>query len=411
MSSDVLLLWQKRKNAFMMEILPYIKYMSRSGFPAFLSLIGIVSIIQYINLIKNVPENFPLEFIGALVLTPLISYNPLRTWLKEADTIFLMPMEHRLGTYMKKSHIRSLRNGFIYLLIVTLIYWPLYRQTDAYQPIIFIAVLVILKALNHVMAWKERQFIWSMNRNIMRLFRWILMFMLLFGWLLSSRWGMLCLTVIVLVMLATLYRVTNKQSFPWERLIAEERITIRRLYSFFSWFIDVRVGPPIVKQRKYLSWIIPFVPYKKQYTFVYLHLITFVRTEIGGICMRLLILGGLVNYIVASENGMNGWGTVISYMLFGLIITLQIGSLRKVHRYAIWKDIFPMQVKLQQQQIITIDRLLSYMMLIVLLLTTIPMWGGHSSQVIVMILFALLYPLVRAFNIKRKLVKEVDDLD
>lgn len=411
MAAEVLQLWYKRKQAFTKEVLPYISYMMRSGFPAFLSLIGIVSIIQYINLIQNVPENFPLELVGALVLTPLISYSPLRTWLKEADTIFLMPMEHRLHSYMKKSHIRSLRNGFVYLTIVTLIYWPLYRQTDAYAPIIIIAVLILLKMINHFMAWKERQFVWSMNRNIMRLFRWLLMFILLLGWLLSSRWGMLVVTVIILAMLATLYRVTNKQQFPWERLVAEESITMRRLYSFFSWFIDVSVGPPIVKQRKYLSWIIPFVPYRKQYTFVYLHLITFVRTEIGGICIRLLILGGLVNYLAATGGGLDGWGTVISYILFGIIITLQIGSLRKVHRYAIWKDIFPMQLKLQQQQVIIIDRLLSYILLLVLLLTTIAMWNGHFLQVIVMVLFALLYPVVRGFNMKRKLEKEVDDLD
>ncbi|HIW34990.1 MAG TPA: ABC transporter permease [Candidatus Paenibacillus intestinavium] len=411
MSSDVVQLWQKRNRAFIKEVLPYISYMMRSGFPAFLSLIGIVSIIQYVNLINNVPENFPLELIGALVLTPLISYSPLRTWLKEADTIFLMPMEHRLHSYMKKSHMRSLRNGFIYLTIITLIYWPLYRQTDAYEPIIMVAVLIILKVMNHLMAWQERQFVWSTNRNIMRLFRWALMFILLFGWLLSSGWGMLCLTVIVIAMLATLYRVTRKQQFPWDRLITEEQVTMRRLYSFFSWFIDVRVGPPIVKQRKYLSWIIPFVPYRKQYTFVYLHLITFVRTEIGGICIRLLILGGLVNYLAATGNGIDGWGTVISYILFGIIITLQIGSLRKVHRYAIWKDIFPMQLKLQQQQIIMIDRLLSYILLFLLLMTTTPMWSGHGSQVIVMIMFAILYPVVRAFNLRRKLEKEVDDLD
>lgn len=411
MSADVLPLWKSRKQAFWKEVLPYIRYMGQSGFPAFLSLIGIVSVIQYIKLIQNIPEQLPIEWIGAIVLTPFICYSPLRTWLKEADSIFLMPMEHHLTPYMQKSHTRSLRNGFLYLIIVTLLFWPLYSFTDAYAPIIFIMILIIFKVFNHVLAWRERQFIWSTTRNTMRIFRWLLMFMLMVGWLLSSRWGMFWLTIIIVVMLGILYRINPKQSFPWQRLIAEERNTMRRLYSFFSWFIDVNTGPPTVRQRRYLSWIIPLVPYRKQFTFFYLHLITFIRTEIGGICIRLLLLGGLVNYLAATSDGMNGWAVVVSYIIFGLMITLQIGTLRKVHRYAIWKDVFPLQVKSQQQQLILIEKQVSYVMLILLLIPTIPIWNEHLIQLTIMVVFTLLYPILRASNVKRKLKKEIDELD
>src|SRR5690606_11326529 len=109
----------------------------------------------------------------------------------------------------------------------------------------------------------------------------------------------LAVTIGSLALLFVLYRQSEKFVFPWQRLIDEEKATLRRLFSFFNLFIDVQGAAPVVRQRRYLAWLIRMIPYKKTYTFTYLHIITFVRTEIGGICKRLLLLGGTVNYLLA----------------------------------------------------------------------------------------------------------------
>lgn len=414
MDSEILHLWKGRKQAFTKEIMPYLRYVWSSGFPAFLSLIGILSTIQYFKFIHNIPEGFPIELVAAIIFTPLVAYSPLRTWLNDADIIYIMPMEHRMKTYLKQSHIRSLRNGFIYLAIIVMLYWPVYIHASQYMPILLILLLTVLKLGNHYLAWKERQMAWSTERNLLRFFRWVITLLLIGGWLVAPLYlGTIVVTVILVSVLLLLYRLEERHNFPWQRLITEEKNSVRRIYSFLSWFIDVKTRAPIVKQRNYLGWLISLVPYGKKYAFVYLNMITFIRTEVCGICVRLLLLGGLVNYIAASTNGFGGWGVLFSQIVFGLLICLQIGTIRKIHQYAIWKNIFPLQPNLQHKQIITVDTILCYLLLVVLFTPTYPMWSLENMPVImVTLLFTLGYPLFRKVTLKNKLAKEMeDDLD
>lgn len=414
MDTEALQLWKQRKQAFTKEVIPYIRYMLQSGFPAFLSLVFILSSIQYFTFIRNIPPNFPIELVAALLFTPFVAYSPLRTWLKEADTIFLMPMEHRLSGYFKQSHIRSLRNSLSYLAIVVVIFWPIYRHAERYSPVITIVLLLALKLGNHLLAWKERKMPWASTRNSLRILRWVITWMLIIGWLVAPAYiGTIAVTFIVIIMVALLYKLHANAAFPWQRLIVEEKDTIRRIYAFFSWFIDVKTSGPMIKQRNYLNGLIKVVPYGKQYVFVFLNMITFVRTEAGGICIRLLLLGGLVGYIAADTNGLSGWGPMISTIIFGFMLCLQIGALRKIHQYAIWKHIFPMQAKLQHEQIIVVDRVLCYVLLVLLFIPTFPVWDkAHAAQLAIMALFVAGYPLLRGMSVRRKLIKEAeDDLD
>jgi len=402
-------LWLGRKQRFMKEVIPYIRYMSMSGFPVFLSLIGIVSVIQYVNLIKDVPPQLPIAWIGAIVLTPLLCYSPLRTFLQDADVIYLMPMEHKLKAYIKQAMARSFRNSALLLLVVLLIFWPLYRQSDGYIGLWIVGIFLLLKLFNAYSGWQERRLIWNYQRGLMRTIRWLLMFGIVLAWLkhFSLIWTTI-FTVSAAALLYTIYRSMNKAAFPWKRLIDEEKFTLRRMYSFFNWFTDVQAVPPIVKKRYYLAWLVRVVPYRKAATFIYLHIITFVRTEIGGICVRLVLLGGLVNYMVADSLGMQGWGAVITYVLFSVLIAVQVGTLRSVHRHAIWKHIFPLSVTLQQKQLVIVDCLLNYVLLFILMLPTFPMWGGHAYQLIVMLAFLIIFPLIRAKQLQIAMRKEED---
>ena len=408
--NEIVELWYSRKRSFTKEIIPYLRYMAQSGFPAFLSLISIVSIIQYISLINNVPPNLPIAWIGAIVLTPFLSYSPLRTYLQHPDLIFLMPAEHQLAPYIKLSSKRSFRNSLLLLMALVLIFWPLYRQSEGYIGLWLVVVLIILKSLNSYFAWQERRLNWNSTRMLLRILRWLLMFVVVLSWLMHRNLIVeLVLTVAVAALLFVIYRRLGKFDFPWQRLIDEEKATLRRLFAFFNWFIDVQGAPPIVKPRRYMAWLIKTVKYSQSNTFSFLHIITFVRTEIGGICVRLLLLGGLILYLFAAEQGLNGWGVVVSYVIAGMLISLQIGTLRKTHRHAIWRDIFPLQTQLQHKQLIAVERMLNYVTLALLLLPTIPMWGAGGTQLVAMLVFLALYPIWRSRRLAVRLKKEDED--
>jgi len=414
MNNHIEAIWRERKHAFFQEILPYTRYIGQSGFLVFLSMIGIVSVIQYIHLLQNMTDDFPIGWIGVFMITPFLCYSPLRTWLKDADIVYVMPMEKNMMAYIQKSMYRSYRRSFFLLTLVVLIYWPFYRHIDVYQGALFIVMLFILKLVNYWFSWKERQCAWSHHRVILRTARYIMMLLIMMAWLHFDSKGMLIYTIIALGMLYMIYRLPTKQHIPWQTLLMEEKRTVRRIYSFLSWFVDVPSQGTIVKMRSYLSWLLRFVPYHKRYTFTYLHAITFARTEIGGISVRLILLGGFITYICADEMVFQGWAAVISFFIFSFVATVQLGSLRQVHRHAIWKHIFPIQIKTQHGQLIGIEMVLGYIILfIMLILGSIPFWWGMllKGPFIVMVVLTIMLPLIRASIVKHSLKKEQDDFD
>src|SRR5690606_17500259 len=159
-------------------------------------MIGIVFVIQYIQLLQNIPEQFPIEWIGVFVITPFLCYSPLRTWLKDADIIYVMPMEKNMMAYLQKSMKRSYRNSFVLLALIVLLYLSFYRHADVYHGAVFIVVLLLLKVMNYWLSWKERQCAWSHHRVILRLIRYVMMFILLLAWLHFDTSGMLLFNII-----------------------------------------------------------------------------------------------------------------------------------------------------------------------------------------------------------------------
>ncbi|MFD0961432.1 ABC transporter permease [Paenibacillus chungangensis] len=346
-----------RAAAFRREIMPYIRYMGQSGFPGFLSLVFIVSAIGYGKLISDLPSNFPIATTGVAVLTPVLCWSPLRTLLRPADTVYLMPKEHEMGIYLRDSLLRSARLSFSVAAVVLLLYMPIYRQgIHEGEAAILVLTAIALKLVNAAGAWRERQLNWSSQRTAYRLLRWLLTAAVLwvalsYSWWIASGTGILALAI-----MALLYRLPNAQKLPWERFIEEEANTRRRIGLFFSMFIDVPVVSSRIKRRSYLAWLLPTISFSRSRTFQYLYAATLFRTEIGGILVRLLLLGGIVVFWAAGEGYGQGWGAVLAYLLFTLFYCVQLGSLRHSHRYTVWKQIYPLPERQHMDGVMSVDR-------------------------------------------------------
>ncbi|MCU6710267.1 ABC transporter permease [Paenibacillus sp. J5C_2022] len=346
-----------RAAAFRREIMPYIRYMGQSGFPGFLSLVFIVSAIGYGKLISDLSPNFPVAATGVVVLTPVLCWSPLRTLLRPADTVYLMPREHEMGMYLRGSLLRSARLSFSVAAVVLLLYMPIYRQgVHEGEAAILVLAAIALKLVNAAGAWRERQLNWSSQRTAYRWLRWLLTAAVIGMALSYSWWIALGLVVLAVAAMTLLYRLPNAQGFPWERLIEEEENTRRRMGLFFSMFIDVPVVSSRVKRRSYLAWLLPTISFSRSRTFQYLYAATLFRTEIGGILVRLLLLGGTVVFWAAGEGYGQGWGAALAYMLFLLIYFVQLGSLRHSHRYTVWKQIYPLPERQHMDGVMSVDR-------------------------------------------------------
>lgn len=361
-------IWKQRSRAFRVETLPYLRYMGQSGFPAFLSLIFIASALRYFSLINNLPSNFPINTVGVILLTMVVGWSPLRTWLAAADTVFMMPREVEMSNYLRLSFRYTTGGCLLLIAIALLLYLPIYNQGSSISGgWSLVLAAAALKAGNVWGAWRERQMTWPSMRRLMRLLRWALSALIWTVWLTCELWQGAAFVVLIGVLFLLVHRLPSRHLLPWERLIDEEARTRKRYYVFFGMFIDVPTLPSSIAKRSYLSWIMGVVPYANRSTFVYLYTASLLRSEIGGILIRLLLLGCLIIYWFADAVSLSGWGSLAIFVLFVGLIAAQLGGLRHVHRYSVWKHVYPLPEKQRVAQYLKVDRM-------ALLLCILPLW-------------------------------------
>ncbi|GBF77625.1 hypothetical protein PA598K_06182 [Paenibacillus sp. 598K] len=339
-------LWGERAAAFRREIFPYLRFMAQSGFPGFVVLLLILTAIGYGTLLREPPPGFPALAVGVLLLTPVLSWSPLRTWLHPADTVFLMPRESEMGAYIRRAVIYNGAATLLLLLLALAVYWPLYDRivTHDYTIGIIALVLTLLKLLNMHHVWTERRMAWPGARWTSRVVRWLLhaaMITILLDPDMTMGRSLLFISL-ASIAYALWLRKPRQHHFPWERLIEEEQATRRRYYRFLGAFIDVPVLAPRVHRRRYLAWLAARVSYSGSHAYRYLFGYTMTRSEIGGILTRLVVLGGIVGYLTGSGRLLEGWGAAAAYLLFVFIVSVQARSVTMIHRHAVWRHIYPL---------------------------------------------------------------------
>lgn len=405
-------IWSRRAKAFREEALPYFRYMGQSGFPAFMSLLLISSAIGYISLIRHMPANFPITTVGVISLSLVLCWSPLRTWLAAGDTVFMMPRESEMGGYLRLSfRYTTLACSFL-AAIVLLLYLPIYNQGSVISGGWALAVVAAaIKAGNVWGAWKERQMTWPGMRRLMRLLRWAATGLMLAVWLNCPAWQAAGLTALIGLLFVLLYRLPSRHRFPWERLIEEEARTRKRYYVFFGLFIDVPSLPSSIAKRSYLTWLLRAVPYSNRNTFVYLYTASLLRTELGGIIIRLLLLGCLIIYWFAEAVSLSGWGCILVFAIFVGLIAVQLGGLRHVHRYSVWKHVYPLPEKQRIRQYVKVDRMAMLLCAALLwLFAALPLaWSGVYLPSLIAAAAALAYVAIRPSPLRKKLLVEEEE--
>lgn len=413
MNRTVDAIWRERAGAFWRETMPYIRYMAQSGVPLVASILLFAGIASYIGLVRNVPASFPFTWTGVAALIPAICWSPLRTWLREADIVFLMPREAEMTAYLHHSFRYNGIAGYAGLIILCLIYSPLYVQGPGqlYWPLL-LAAAVVLKALNGAGAWLERKMLWSGARIGLRLLRWTVSAAGLALLLEAEPWLALLFLLAAALLMGLLYRSQRRYHLPWLRLIAEEARTRRRYNLFFSAFTDVPSERAQVAQRRYLSWLGALTRYRKENAFVYLYAHTLIRTELGGIVMRLTALGIFSGWLAAHSGLWSGWGAAGVYMLFVWLTGVQVGSLVQSHRHSVWRHVYPLPDKSRLAALLRIDRTAMLLCISALWLPAIILLPGQGFAIpaAAAALLAVGYvTVIRPIGLKRNFTHSDDD--
>ncbi|REE86243.1 ABC-2 type transport system permease protein [Paenibacillus taihuensis] len=410
MERSVDALWRSRSAAFWRESMPYFRYMAQSGLPGVIIMALLAGITGYGMLLRNLPANFPVVLVGVIVLTPLVCWSPLRTWLREADIVFLVPREAEMPAYIRRSMRYNGMAGIAAVLIGCAAYLPLYHAGNG-RTSLFVVVLAVLllKLLHIVAAWRERQIVTAGSRRVLRVLRWAATALAIAALLKAS---LLILFANCIVLLAIIYNRLPRYPIPWLTLIEEERRTRRRYTLFFSAFADIPTEPAWVKTRRYAAWAAKMIAYRKSNAFFYLYTQTLIRTELGGILLRLTALGLFTGWLAAYEALWAGWGSAGVYLLFVWLTGIQLRALAQAHRHSVWRHVYPLPEETRQSAVLRVDRRASLLCALVIWLPQC-IWlvpQGYALQAVAALAVALIYVLaLRPKSVKRKMSADPEE--
>lgn len=338
---EVTELWNKRFFAWYQEIAPKLRYVFSSGLAAFLLLLFIGCSYYYGKLVEDVPGGFPIVWVCLAVLVPVASYSPVRSFLQQADVIFLLPREASMRPYIRRSLLYGMAVQSFALFVCWVALYPLYRACldKSAEPLLLLLVgWLVLKAVNLYGRWLELCCVDSHTAWIFRLFRYVLTILGVAGLVkFGAAKGFVFLLVITAFYLVLL-RLPKRYVLPWDRLIEKEREARSRTYLWLSWFVEMPELPKRVYPRRYMDWLTKGISFEQKTTYSYLYLKTFLRSEWFGMIVRLVLVGSLLIVVLPSD-----WIKAAIYAVFVLLIGAQLTSLEQAHRHSLWVDMMPIE--------------------------------------------------------------------
>ncbi|MBJ6719892.1 ABC transporter permease EcsB [Bacillus sp. PR5] len=306
----------------------------------------------YQQWLQTLTTSFPTALVMAVLIGLVLTAGSIQTLLKEADLVYLLPVEEKLKPYFTKAFLFTFMIQLYIIAIVAAALAPLYfqqmKQTGAGYIWIVLA-FVIVKAWNLFVAW-EKSFL--TDQNIQRA-DWFIRFILngLFVYFLVERTSVLFIGGIVLLMvlyLAIMHQMVKGKPLNWEYLISEEGKKMMLLYRIANMFVDVPALKERVSRRKWLDFILSIIGEKR--TYLYLYTRTFLRSgNYFGLYVRLLALGGVILYFIPFL-----YGRFIVSLIFLYLIGYQLLTLWKHHRMKIWLDLYPVGGEEKKKDFLTL---------------------------------------------------------
>jgi len=363
-------LWKERLGTTSKELGKYFRYIFNGHIVIVLVfLLGTVA-FYYQEWVKTLTSEFPAAILMALFLAVLLTYSPIYSFLKEADKIFLLPLENRLEPYFKSSIILSFFIQVYFLVLGLGVFMPIYAQVnngDFGSFFVFLITICVIKLVNILIKWRIQYYVEVNVHLIDSLIRYSLNGVFLY--LLFSNAGYLFLGLMFVIYLG-LYLYYRSQTMlkglKWEFLIEQEERRMMSFYRLANLFTDVPKLKDRVKRRKWLDFISASIPYRQDQTFLHLFVNTFIRGgDYLGLFVRLTVIGGFGLYLVTF-----GYGQILFVVLFLYLTGFQLLPLWNHHQNKLWIQLYPVEEKIKGE---SFQKLLVRLLGVQVILLSIPL--------------------------------------
>jgi ABC-2 type transport system permease protein len=395
-------LWRERFSHTVKELGRYLRYIFNGHLVVvFIFLLGAAA-FYYQEFIKTLGPDFPAALIMAVAIGFVVTYSPIYTFLLEADSVFLLPMETRLGGYFKKSLAVSYFVQIYLLLLALALFMPMYVQVykGSFRSFFaFLLAIAVMKGWNLLLRW-QIQFVAKGSIHLIDTFvRYLLNVLFLFFLFTNEFFTMMIAMLIVIILFMYWRKKTAQNGLKWEYLIDLEEKRLAAFYRLANLFTDVPKLKDRVKRRKWLDWLTGLIGWRQENTYLFLYLRTFLRAgDYFGLAVRLTVIGAGALYLLSF-----GYGQILLVLVFLYLTGFQLLPLARHHQYKILNSLYPVEEKWRekafQQLLFMIMTAESILLALVLLLKG--EWVAGVGSLVCALVFSYFF----AFSYSKKHLK------
>lgn len=273
--------WAKRFEHYIGEMMKYMRFVFTGHIAiVFVFIIGAGG-YQYSEWLKVVQNDFPAEWLVAILVGCILAFSRPTTLLKEPDQVYLLPLESQMPQYFKKAKNWTFWSQVLLPVVIYIVAMPLLKEVTmltTQQLWLGVLLVAILKFLNVRSEFAYRY----VNRGhavwMDRLVRAVVSILAIQTVLTDGIFA-----IVFLIMLAyyvmTLHKKIKNQPVPYEHFIKLEQNRMMSFYRFANYFTEVPHLKGSIKRRMWLDIAYKWIPYKKENTQAYLVFRTFIRTD------------------------------------------------------------------------------------------------------------------------------------
>lgn len=346
------MLWRRRFAEYQKEIFRYLRYMLNDHILFVLVFAGGAALYYYSGWVKTIDPGFPAVPIMAAVLGLLLTGGQIHTLLKEADKVFLLPMETAMKSYFNKALFLSFLLQGVLLAAVLAAFMPLYVEAnpDARRSYLLLLIVILaLKAWNLYFRWLVLKLQDRSSMLFDQLVRFLINLTIIYFVCGMASFYFTGAAVLILLA-ATLYlrSLVSGSTIKWDVLIKMEEARMHSFYRLANLFTDVPHLKGRVKRRQWLDPLFNSIPYGRESTYRFLLSRTFVRAnELSGIYARLTLIAAAIILF-----GGNVYLSVAVSLLFIYLTGIQLLPMIRHHDLKIWPRLYPVPALLKQRALL-----------------------------------------------------------
>ena len=331
--------------------LTYSKYIFNSHLIMFLIIVLGAAMINYSKWIA-IASQFELYsvFIAAtLAFSYYLISTKVKTYIKEADAVFLLPLEKYYKNVGKKTIINT---TVVHVIAFVIFYFSVKPITSIIGTVdrIAICLLIMVILLNNLLKYFQiihyKELIWVKILQFIVIFIQIISVFIVNTYILiTDLVGIIALSYSTYYILKNAGNVRNaddKEKFvvKWNEAAEYDKHRMESYLKFVNMFVDVPLSGVKVARRKYFDAILPKLTkdnFTKENSFKYYYYTVFLRQDnTVFLALRLMLLAGLI--IFSFKNPYVSAVAIISYSYLTII---QLVPLYKQMSNNIWHSILP----------------------------------------------------------------------